>query len=58
MQINQLIEQILLSRKITRNNQQQLMHAFMTKDDLDEQDRDLIDQVFNSVRQGLVRVVE
>ncbi len=58
MQIHQLIEQILVSRKITRNNQQQLMRAFMTKDDLDEQDRDLIDKVFNSVRQGLVRVVE
>ena len=58
VRIQELVEQIMVSRKITRINQQQLMSALLSKDGLDEQDRGLIDKVFNSVRIGSVRVVE
>lgn len=56
--IEELVEQILVSRKITRMSQQHLMSALLSKDGLDEKDRNLIDRVFHSVRNGLVRVVE
>jgi len=56
--IEELVAQIMLSRKITRGDQQHLMSALLSKDLLGDQDRILIDRVFYGVRHGLLRVVD
>lgn len=56
--LEELVEQILLSRKITRLNQQQLMSALLSKDSLNERERNMIDRVFSGVRLGVLRVVD
>lgn len=56
--IEELVAQIMLSRKITRGDQQHLMSSLLSKDLLDEQERILIDRVFYGVRHGLLRVVD
>ncbi len=58
MQVHELIDKILMSRQITRYNQQELMLAFMIKNDLGAEDRHLINTIFNDVGQGLVKVVD
>jgi hypothetical protein len=56
--IEELIAQILMNRKITNSEQLRLKFALLSKDKLDEKERTLIDRVFYGVRHGLLRVVE
>lgn len=56
--LDQLVEQILVSRKISRIEQQRLMSILLSHDILSTDDNNLINQVFDAVRQGLVRVVD
>ncbi len=55
--IRELAGQILASRTISRL-EQQLMAALLGQDDLDAQERTLIERVFYGVRHGLLEVVE
>jgi hypothetical protein len=54
----ELINQILVSRRISRLEQQMLMSSLLSKDTIDGQEQNLIDQVFYGIRNGLVRVVD
>lgn len=56
--IEDLVAQILLSRKITVIEQQQLMCAMLIKEVLDEEEQTLIERVFYGIRHGLLRVIE
>ncbi|MGD2180130.1 hypothetical protein [Lusitaniella coriacea] len=52
-----LIGQILSSREISRI-EQQMMSALLGKEDLDEQERALIERIFYGLRHGLLRTVD
>jgi transcriptional regulator CtsR len=54
----ELISQILQSRKITRKDQHRLMSTLLSQDLLGEKERILIDQVFDGVRKGFLKVVD
>ncbi|HEY9608453.1 hypothetical protein [Allocoleopsis sp.] len=56
--IEELVAQILMERRVTYTDQQILKWALLSREELDEQDRTLIDRVFYGVRHGLLRVVE
>ncbi|HEY9822286.1 MAG TPA: hypothetical protein V6D35_16175 [Candidatus Sericytochromatia bacterium] len=58
LDIEELIAQILMNRKITYTEQLRLRFALLSEDTLDEKERTLIDRVFYGVRHGLLRVVE
>jgi hypothetical protein len=58
LDIEELIAQILMDRKITYTEQLRLRFALLSEDTLDEKERTLIDRVFYGVRHGLLRVVE
>ena len=55
--IEQLVEEILMSRKITRNHQQQLM-TFFSDPSIDSQAWSLIQRVQEALQRGLLRVVD
>lgn len=52
-----LIGQILSSREISRI-EQQMMSTLLGKEDLDEQERALIERIFYGLRHGLLRTVD
>jgi hypothetical protein len=56
--IEELVAQILLERRVTYTDQQILRLALIVNEELDEQERTLIDRVFYGVRHGLLTVVE
>ena len=56
--IEELVAQILMERRVTYTEQQILKWALLAKDELDEQQRTLIDRVFYGVRHGLLTLVE
>jgi hypothetical protein len=58
LSIEELVAQILMERRVTYTDQQLLKWALLSREELDEQDRTLIDRVFYGVRHGLLRVVE
>jgi hypothetical protein len=58
LSIEELVAQILMERRVTYTDQQILKWALLSREELDEQDRTLIDRVFYGVRHGLLRVVE
>mgnify|MGYP005844697137 CR=1 FL=1 len=55
--IRDLAAQVLTSRTISRL-EHQLVAAFVGRDDLDEQDRLLVERLSYGVRRGLVQVVD
>jgi len=55
--IRELASQILASRTIS-SLEQQLMAALLGQEDLDAQERTLIERVLYGVRHGLLEVVE
>lgn len=58
LNIEELIAQILMNRKITYTEQLRLRFALLSEDTLDEKERTLIARVFYGVRHGLLTVVE
>lgn len=57
MPIDQLVEQILRSRKITRDDQRQLMTLF-AQASLDSQESSLVQRIHEALSRGLLRVVD
>lgn len=55
---DRILERIFKMRKITRLDQQLLMSAMLSKDSINDRDRLRINQVFDSVRQGRLKVVD
>jgi len=51
------IEKIFATRRITRNDQQLLMCLF-SQGNLSSTDKDLLDQVYEALNQGRLRVVD
>lgn len=56
--IEQIVTQILSTRRITRSVQQRFMQTALAQDQLSQADRALIDRVFEALRSGLVKVVD
>jgi hypothetical protein len=56
--VKELVDQIFTSHRITRQDQQTLMNALLSKDSLTMEQHLLIDRVFDGLRRGLLRVVD
>ena len=56
--IEQVVDRILSSRKISRTDQQALMAALMSKNAISTKDQLLINRVFDALRKGQLRVVD
>lgn len=56
--VKELVDQIFTSHRITRQAQQTLMNALLSKDSLTMEEHLLIDRVFDGLRRGLLRVVD
>ena len=56
--IGQLVEQLLTTRRITRNDQQRLMAALLSKAALSSEEQIQVNRVFDSLKQGYIRVVD
>lgn len=56
--IEELVAQILMHRRVTHLDQQRLKMALSYKNTLDEQEQTLIDRVFYGVRHGLLSIVD
>jgi hypothetical protein len=56
--IAQLVEQLLTTRRITRNDQQRLMAALLSKAALSSEEQIQVNRVFDSLKQGYIRVVD
>ena len=56
--MDQVLSQILSSRRISRSDQHSLMSFLLSKDALSNNERDCIDRVFDCLRRGLIRVVD
>ncbi|BAY31943.1 hypothetical protein NIES2107_38290 [Nostoc carneum NIES-2107] len=58
IQLEAVFERILNIRRITRQDQQLLMSALLSKEDLNEQEMLQINKVFQAVQGGLIKVVD
>ncbi|MBD2091697.1 hypothetical protein H6F67_17780 [Microcoleus sp. FACHB-1515] len=56
--IEQIVTQILATRRITRRVQQHFMQTALSQGQLSQAERVLIDRVFEALRSGLVKVVD
>lgn len=56
--IAQLVEQLLTTRRITRHDQQRLMAALLSKAALSSEEQIQVNRVFDSLKQGYIRVVD
>jgi hypothetical protein len=56
--VKELVDQIFTSHRITRQDQQTLMNALLSKNSLTMEEHLLIDRVFDGLRRGLLRVVD
>lgn len=56
--LEELVNRIFSSRKITRNDQQRLMTLLLSKDSLSVEENSYIDQVFDRLRKGLIHVTD
>jgi hypothetical protein len=52
------VNQILDSRRITRQDQHLLMSLAFSQEKITERERSLIDRVFERLQQGILRVVD
>ncbi|MDZ8054168.1 MAG: hypothetical protein RMX68_017220 [Aulosira sp. ZfuVER01] len=58
LQLETVLEHIFAIRRITRHDQQLLMSALLSKEDLNEQERLQISRVFDALQRGLIKVVD
>lgn len=56
--LEELVNRIFSSRKITRNDQRRLMNLLLSKDSLSLEEHCYIDQVFDRLRKGLIHVTD
>ncbi len=56
--IEQVVERIFTTHRITRADQQLFMNTLLSKDRLTSQEQQQIDRVFDALRRGLLRVVD
>lgn len=56
--VEQIVERIFTSRKISRADQQWLMSAMLSKDSLSPEDQTLISRLFHSLQKGTIRAVD
>lgn len=57
MDLQELVAQVLSSRRISVVDQQ-LMSSLLDQDNLNDEERTLIERVFYGVRHGLLKVVD
>lgn len=57
LQTKSIVEQILATRRISRQDQQRLMHLF-SQNSLSSSDKVTIDRVYEALSQGLLRVID
>lgn len=58
MPIQELVDRILASRRISRTDQNRFMSALLEKRSLSEEDQLQITRVFDGLQMGLIRVVD
>lgn len=56
--IEQLVERIFRLRQITRIDQRLLMTSLLSKETLTEAEYKIINQVFDALQQGLIKVAD
>ncbi len=56
--IEQVVQRIFSTHRITRADQQLFMATLLSKDALSPQEQEHIDKVFEALRRGLLRVVD
>ena len=56
--VHQVVERIFKFRQISRLDQQLLMSALLSKDALDQTEQTLVNQIFDALKKGLLRVVD
>jgi hypothetical protein len=56
--VEELVTRILIHRKVTRTDQQLLKFFLLYGEELDEQEKTLIDRVLYGIRHGLLQVVD
>lgn len=56
--IQQMVEHIFSTRRITRFDQERFMSALLSKKALTSKEQDQINRVFDALRSGLLRVVD
>ncbi len=55
--VAQLVEQLILTRRITCQQYHQLSSAILADGQIDEEERCLINRLFDAIQAGLVRIV-
>ncbi|MDZ7956451.1 MAG: hypothetical protein RMY34_00830 [Aulosira sp. DedQUE10] len=58
VQLEVVFDRIFHIRRITRQDQQLLMSALLSKEDLNEQEKLQISKIFKAVQGGLIKVVD
>jgi hypothetical protein len=58
MPIQELVDQILVSRQISRTDKNRFMSALLAKNTLNKEDQQQINRVFDGLQTGLIRVVD
>ncbi|HEY9807876.1 MAG TPA: hypothetical protein V6D13_00920 [Halomicronema sp.] len=56
--IEELVQEIFSSRKITRNTQQKFMGVLLSKNTINSSEQSLITRVFDGLQKGTIRVVD
>jgi hypothetical protein len=56
--IQELVDRILASRRISRTEQNRFMSVLLAKNSLSEEDQQQITRVFDGLQMGLIRVVD
>ncbi len=56
LSLSQIVEQIFLTHRINRADQTLLMAALLDKESISVEEKRLVDQVFDGLSRGLLRV--
>lgn len=56
--VDDLVEQIVSSRRITKADQMRMMSALLSQNRITETEHQQINRVFEGLRSGLIRVVD
>ncbi len=56
--ISHIVDRVLSSRRLTRADQQQFMMAMLASDSVDHAERSRINQVFDALQRGFLKIVD
>ena len=56
--VDTILERIFTIRQISRTDQQTLMAALLSQDSLSEKDQRQINEVYEAIQKGLIRIVD